>query len=137
MMNLVRFSNPMYRYNDFFNAAYNNQFATEKRCVPAVNVSENETSFVIEFSVPGYSKEQFTLMSDDGILKVKAKVEESEDSAGYRKREFAPRSFERLFNIPENVASESIAASYRNGILEVVLPKREEEPKKQFNIKIE
>lgn len=136
-MNLVRFSNPMYRYNDFLNSEYNNEFATEKQCVLPVNISENEKMFVIEFSVPGYSKDQFTMMSDDGILKIKAQVEDSEASGKYRKREFAPRSFERLFNIPKNVASESIAASYRNGILEVVLPKREEEPKTQINIKIE
>jgi HSP20 family protein len=136
-MNLVRFSNPMYRYNDLFNSEYNNEFAAEKRCAPAVNISENETSFVIEFSVPGYRKEQFSLMSDDGILKVKAQVEDSEASGEYRRREFAPRSFERLFNIPKSVAPDSIAASYQNGILEVVLPKSEEESKKQINIKIE
>jgi HSP20 family protein len=74
----------------------------------------------------------------NGILKVKAEVDENETANDYRKREFATRSFERMFNIPENVNSDEISASYRDGILEVVIPKREkEEINKQVDIKVQ
>ena len=101
---------------------------------PAVNISENEKSFLLEFSAPGFSKENFKVEAEDGTLSVSYEKEEEktpasspdrEEKKNYSRREFRYGSFKRSFTMPENINAESIAARYENGILMVELPKKE------------
>ena len=119
----------------------NSNFAGEQSTLPAVNVKENDNEFLIEVAAPGLTKEDFKLNFDNGKLIISSeKKDEKVEKEGEKltRREFSYQSFQRSFNVPENVVnSDKIAAKYNNGILHVALPKREEikpKPLKQIEI---
>ncbi|WP_310992371.1 Hsp20/alpha crystallin family protein [Aequorivita marina] len=100
--------------------------------IPAVNIIENLPNFVLELAVPGLKKEDFSIEVEEDTLTIASKeVEKDEtDTANektqFLKREFNYKSFERSFNLPENINSEDIQASYNEGVLRITLPKMEE-----------
>jgi len=96
--------------------------------VPAVNIIDNETNFELALAVPGRSKEDFNIAVDDNVLSISAEVKKEEESVreNYTRREFGFTSFKRAFTLPDTVDTEKIKASYENGILNFVLPKKEE-----------
>jgi len=108
----------------FFPAGIN---LTDKGFRPAVNISNHEKSFGLEFAAPGFEKSDFSISTQDGLLIVKAKKEFDKEikKENYTRREFSFNSFERSFSIPENVDTESISAKYNSGILHIELPKME------------
>ncbi len=99
--------------------------------IPAVNIHESEKSFVVEFNVPGYQKENFKVTLDNEVLTVSAEIsnEESVTEKNYSRKEFVLNSFKRSFTIPEIVNSEGMEAKYENGILKILLPKKESSAK--------
>lgn len=106
---------------------------TERKCrwMPATNVTENEQSYQLEMAVPGFTKEDFKIDLEKDILTISAEVEkkdndESKEEMNYRMREFARRNFCRSFSITETIDKDAIKAEYVNGILMVILPKKEE-----------
>ena len=107
--------------------------------VPAVNIKENEKDFELELAVPGRKKEDFIIDVDNDILTVSAetKTEEVDKEENYTRREFSHTSFRRSFTLPDTIAVDDIKASYKNGILRFVLPKKEEAlPKPKRTIKL-
>jgi HSP20 family protein len=101
--------------------------------VPSVNVSENDKEWHIELSAPGFSKEDFKINLEKEVLTISAehKTEEKKEEKNYTRREFSYGSFSRSFRIKEDtVDTEKIAAAYENGILNLTLPKKTEEPLK-------
>ncbi|MDA3930747.1 MAG: Hsp20/alpha crystallin family protein [Prolixibacteraceae bacterium] len=130
-MNLVRFHKPNYMYslNELYNDFFNDVLPTVNKSTaaysPAVNVLENEQSFHLEFSAPGYEKENFIIKNTNGVLTVKAELKEEKENKEYSRKSFAVVSFERSFDLPENVNADKISAKYTNGILSVELPKKE------------
>jgi HSP20 family protein len=110
--------------DDFFTGLWPSKMVAN---MPAVNVVENEMSFDLEVIAPGFKKEDFKINIEGGVLLVSgvSKSEEKEDKKDYKRREYNFSSFERSFQIPENVKSESISAIYENGILKLTLPKME------------
>jgi HSP20 family protein len=100
--------------------------------MPAVNIKENDKSFFLELAVPGMDKKDLKIDISDDVLTIssESKNEIEEEKDGYKRKEFSYSSFCRSFYIPENVNREKIAASYKDGILNVELPKLEEEKSK-------
>lgn len=110
--------------------------------VPAVNISENDDEFSLEVAAPGKTKKDFNLELDNGVLTISSedkREEEKKDSNGrFTRREFSYSSFKRAFSLPESVDSEKISAEYKEGVLKIKLPKREEakvQAKKLIDIK--
>lgn len=109
--------------------------------LPAVNVKENSNEFRIEVAAPGMNKEDFKVNYDNGLLTIssehKNEIEEKEGEKVTR-HEFNYKSFQRSFTVAEDVIkAEKIAANYKNGILYITLPKREEvkpKPAKEIHI---
>lgn len=99
----------------------------QKTEMPAVNISEEKEHFVIEVAAPGLTKDDFEVVVDQGVLHVSAhKTEQSEsEKAGYMHREFNYNSFERAFTVPEHVDANTIDAKYTDGVLSIVLNKKE------------
>jgi len=95
---------------------------------PPVNIKENETNFELEISIPGGNKEDFKIEIDKEVLTVstEVKAEEVKKEESYTRREFAFKSFNRSFTLPNSVDTESIKADYQNGILSFELPKKAE-----------
>lgn len=111
--------------NDFFNNDLTSrEFAGY---VPAVNIIENEKSYNIEVSAPGFEKKDFNVQVEEGILTISGehKTEKNETEQNFVRREFNYGSFSRRFNLVDLVDEEKIDAKYENGILKIVLPKNE------------
>jgi len=103
-----------------------NDFFRENKWIPAVNIKDNKKNFEIDVVAPGFTKEDFDISIENGVLHISAdnkeEIEEKEDL--YTRREFDYRSFTRSFTLPENVnEEEKIEATYCCGILNLVLAK--------------
>ena len=116
-------------------------FADKQSTLPAVNVKENDNEFQIDVAAPGLKKNDFMLNFENGRLTISSeKKEEFEEKEREKitRREFSYQSFQRSFTVPQNIVnSDKISAKYADGILHVILPKREEvKPKPAKQIKI-
>ena len=103
-----------------------------------VNIVENEDSYTLTAEVPGINEKDIDLEIKDGQMTLKGHAEESQEEEGehYRMREFSHRSFERSFTIGEGVDQDHISAKLDNGVLKVVLPKKEEAKPKTVKVEI-
>ena len=133
----TRHFKPMFA-SDFFNEGFDSPVYGSWSGKPAVNIREEEKKFEIEVALPGLKKEDVKIEIEKDMLMISSerKSENEESSNGYTRREFGYNSFCRNFSIPENVDTEKISASFKNGILNVELPKTKEEPKLSRTIKI-
>ena len=105
---------------------------------PAVDVKENEGSFVLTADIPGLTKKDVKISINNRVLNLHGeRKEEKENEDGkfyYRERHIG--SFSRCFQLTEPVNEDGIQASFRNGVLSIELPKLEESPPKDLEIKI-
>jgi HSP20 family protein len=110
-----------------------------KQNVPAANVKETDSEYVLELAIPGRKKENFNVEIDNELLTISSEVknEENKEDDGYTRREFTFSSFKRVFSLPETISMDKINASYEDGILKFVMPKKEEalpKPKRLIEI---
>jgi HSP20 family protein len=100
--------------------------------MPAVNIREDEKNFVLELAIPGVDKKDLKIDINEDVLTISSetKNESEEEKDGYKRKEFSYSSFCRSFYVPENVNRDKIGASYKDGILNIELPKMEEEKSK-------
>ena len=119
--------------SDFFNEDFFPTFNRNSGSLPAVNIREDEKAFYLELAVPGMNKKDLRIEVKDDVLTISSehKEEKQEESEGYRRKEFSFSSFCRSFYLPEDVNGEKIGATYKDGILNVEIPKLEEEKKKE------
>ncbi len=101
--------------------------------IPRANVLETDNDFRVELAAPGYARDDFQVQLDNNMLTIQTELsEDAEDSQiqNYTRREFGYQSFKRSFYLPNTVEAENIEATYRDGILRLVIPKKEEARKK-------
>lgn len=115
-------------------------FMESRRWIPSMNVKETKKTFEIDIAAPGFDKKDFNVSIDNGILEITAenKKEMEKKTEDFTRREYNYSSFSRSFTLPENVnEKEEIDASYKNGILKLVLNKLKEvevAPKKVIEV---
>jgi len=116
-------------------------YSNTNTTLPSVNIKENNEGFKIAVAAPGFDKNDFHIELDNDVLTISSekqiKNEVNEDER-FTKKEFSYQSFTRSFNLSELVESDKITAKYKNGILSVVIPKKEEakpKPARQIAIK--
>lgn len=125
----------------FNNDMFNRDFSETNTTLPSVNIKETEDKFGVEVAVPGFNKKDFNIELNINELTISSeKKEEHEHNGGerYTRREFSYQSFRRTFTLPNTVDGEKISAQYKDGVLHVDIPKREEakpKPPKQIAIK--
>ncbi len=116
--------------SEFFNNDFLDRVEkTASAYMPKANIKEFEKEYVIELAVPGYSKKDFELNVEDDTLKISAKKEvKKEEKEGDKliHSEYFIDSFERSFTLSKNVDADKIEASYKDGIMMVTVPKKEE-----------
>jgi HSP20 family protein len=119
--------------DSFFNDTY-----LRKSWVPSVNVKEDEKCYELDFAVPGLKKDDFKIEVDRGVLTISAEStsEKEETDKKYTRKEYNYSSFSRSFTLPDNVNEEQLEAKYEDGVLKVVLTKKEEEKSNKKTIKI-
>jgi HSP20 family protein len=103
--------------------------------LPAVNIRETKDSYEVEMAAPGMKKEDFKVELDRNILTISSEKSEEHEEQGeeekYSRKEFSYQSFQRSFNLPKEVVDEDkIEARYREGVLHLTIPKREEAKQK-------
>ncbi|MBO3097994.1 Hsp20/alpha crystallin family protein [Gelidibacter pelagius] len=107
--------------------------------LPAVNIKENADEFFLEIAVPGMKKSDFNIDVDNKVLSISSETREEQEhkEENYTRREFGYSSFKRTFTLPDTIESDKISAQYKEGILTVHLPKKEEakdKPAKRITI---
>ena len=104
--------------------------ASNNNSVPAVNVKETDSAFELEMAAPGMEKSDFKIELNQNTLVISSqkehKVEERSEDGKYSRKEFSYHSFSRSFNLPEDlVNADEINANYKDGILHILIPKKE------------
>ena len=106
---------------------------------PAVDVIESEKAYEITAELPGMDEKNIDVKVADGTLTIKGEKQEEkeEKKKDYYLRERSFGSFERSFAIPEGVDADKIEASFKKGVLTLMLPKKPEaqKPAKKIDVK--
>lgn len=129
---LIDMQQEMNRMFDEFFGERHTEIA-EGNWMPSVDVSENETAFVVRAELPGMSQDDIELNLQDNVLTLKGekKQEKQDDKGNYHRSECCYGGFSRSFSLPASVQSEGISAIFKEGVLEITLLKVEEtRPKK-------
>ena len=101
-------------------------------CIPAVNIIEGKDEFRIEVAAPGLDKKDFTIDVKNNVLFISSEKREEDEKKEEKimRREFSYSSFKRSFSLPDSVDSDKISASHKDGVLSIMIPKREEAKEK-------
>lgn len=127
--------------DDWFSRDFNTLLNENARwTTPSVNIKETDDHFGLEVAAPGLKKSDFNIELDNGLLTISSekKVEDTLEEGHYTRKEYSYQSFKRTFTLPDSVDAAGISAVYEDGILNVVLPKKEEaktQPPKNIEIK--
>ena len=138
-MMLVPRRNNFDLFDDFFDDGF---FPKKERNLMRTDIKEKKNEYVIDIDLPGFSKENINLSLKNGYLDVSAKVEQNnddEEESKFVRRERFYGECSRSFYVGEDITEEDIDAEFKNGILKIEIPKKEEVKKadetKQIEIK--
>ena len=119
---------------DLFNWGLNN-FSDTNTTIPAVNIKETPDDYVVEVAAPGMTKKDFRVQLEGNTLTIgseKTSKKEDDEDVRYISREFSYQSFSRTFNLQKDVVdTERIQAKYEDGVLHLLIPKKEHAKQKQ------
>src|SRR3954464_15951771 len=105
--------------------------------MPTVDIYENKEQIVLEAELPGMNREDFDLSIENNIITLRGerRFEKKDDGDNYHRVERAYGTFTRSFTLPQTVSAEGATAEYKNGVLRVALPKREEVKARRIEVK--
>ena len=145
IMSLVKFSNQVpslfdrFFEGDLFDWS-NRNYSQTNTTLPSVNIKEKADEFQVDVAAPGFDKNDFKLELHHDLLTISSEKQienETKENEQFTKREFSYQSFSRSFTLPNIADAEGIGASYKNGILHISIPKKEEaKPKPSRMIEI-
>lgn len=123
-------------FNDFFGRANQDQNLTT--WAPAVDIYEGEHELVVKADLPDIKPEELDIRVENNILTIRGerKFENKVDEKNYLRVERAYGSFARSFSLANTVNSDAIKADYKDGVLTLVVPKREEAKPKQIKVNV-
>ncbi len=124
-------------FSDFVDEFFNNTPAFRRDAfMPSVDISEDETGFDIQVSLPGMKKKDIKVDLDNSRLTISGerKLEKEDEKKNYYRMETAYGTFSRTFHLPDNVDEKSIKATYEDGILNVSIKKDKDKARKQIEI---
>jgi HSP20 family protein len=104
--------------------------------MPAVDVWETDKELVLAFDLPGIPEDKIAVELEDNVLTVSGERERTQEHSTDRFYRFERRygSFSRSVTLPTGVSEDSIQADYKDGVLEVRVPKPEEQKPKRIRI---
>lgn len=114
-------------FHDFQNIALGRSPFEKSDFLPHIDVGENEKEIHVSAELPGMTEKDIEVTLENNILTIKGekKAEEEHKNRDYRYMERRYGAFYRTIPIPDQVESEKIGAYFKNGILNIVLPKKE------------
>jgi HSP20 family protein len=103
---------------------------------PSVDIFENDSDIVVKVEAPGMNAKDFDLRIENNVLMVKGErtFEKETKEENYHRVEREYGSFSRSFALPTAVKEDKVTAEYKDGILKIVLPKKEEVKPKSIKI---
>jgi HSP20 family protein len=103
---------------------------------PAVDLVEEDDSFVVTVDLPGFERDEVEIRVTDSTLSVEARHEEEldEESERYIRRERRHETIQRSIHLPDEIDTENVKARMKNGVLTVTLPKLEAEEAQTIEI---
>ena len=103
---------------------------------PPVDINETEEFIILRAELPGMDKKDIEVEANDNILTLKGerRFEKNVQEENYHRMERSYGNFHRVFTLPYKVNEEGIKARYRNGILEIVLMKVQEQKPKYIKV---
>lgn len=131
-MNLIRYQPAALDLADNVSRWFDDMFVdfpTGRSSLPAVDVRETESEYLMEVDLPGQSEKDIEVKLDNSLLTISSKKEEKKEEKqeekknGYLMRERRAQSFCRSFVLPEAVDKEKIGAEFKNGVLQLRFPK--------------
>lgn len=125
-----RFSDIM---DEFFNEAVS---VRRNNFTPSIDISETDNQFLISAELPGMKKEDINIDLENSRLTISGErsFKKEEEGKKFHRVETRYGSFNRSFQLPDNVDEESIEASYEDGLLNISIDKDEDKVKKQIEI---
>jgi HSP20 family protein len=122
------------------NAAYDNLTKRFNDCncnnsIPSANITESEKFYRIEMAMPGVDKSRIEIKHENQLLTVSVKETENQEQEQTEEKQYYHREYDytvssRSFRTGDKIDADQITAQYENGILTIVLPKKEEFAKK-------
>jgi HSP20 family protein len=103
---------------------------------PAVDIKEEENQFVIHADIPGVNPEDIDISMENGVLTLKGEknTEAKTEKDNYKRVERIYGSFYRRFSLPDTADNDAINAKCKNGVLDIVIPKREAVKPKKISV---
>ncbi len=125
-------------FGDFLGRVPARRAEPAQRWCPAVDIYENEDSLHIDVEIPGMKKEEIRVSLENNVLSLRGEKKQQKEvkEVNYYRWERRHDSFSRAFELPMPVQSDKINASYKNGVLSVVLPKTEQVKPKDIPIEV-
>ena len=105
---------------------------------PAVDIYENDEFVVVKAELPGVEKDRISVEVKEGILTLRGErgFDRELKEESYHRIERAYGSFQRSFSLPVSVDQEKVTARFQEGVLEVKLPKKDQEKPKQIEVDV-
>ena len=131
MMMIPRKRNEFDLFDDFFGR--DDFFPRRESQIMKTDIKEKKDKYVIQMDLPGYEKDNIDLQLKDGYLEVTASVEKEEDNSKDEKFVHKERFYghcSRSFYVGDEISEEDIHAQFKNGILEIDIPKKD--PKEEL-----
>ena len=125
-------------FDDFFNRDLFNwgtsNFSDTNTTIPAVNIKETAENYEVDVAAPGMTKKDFKVELDGNALTISSeRTNQKDENEGerYARKEFSYQSFQRTFTLQKDVVDiDKIQAKYENGLLQLLIPKKEEAKQK-------
>ena len=136
--NIFDLSRDANRLFDSFRGNGNGEAPLPAAFRPSVDIAENNDEYVVTADLPGIDREDLDVTVADGRLTIRGERRQNgESTTGPTRRvERVYGTFTRSFELPAEVKADHIAATYRDGVLSVTVPKAEEAKPKQIEVKI-
>jgi HSP20 family protein len=105
---------------------------------PRVDISETDHEFIIKAEIPEVGKEDVKVTVDNNVLTIRGERKQEKDEKGkkFHRVERYYGTFARSFTLPENVEQAKIEASFKEGVLNLRLPKTEKVRAKEIEVKV-
>jgi HSP20 family protein len=125
-------------FSDLFDGHYERRQPNRSTWYPAVDVLESKDSYLVRAELPGMKKEDIKVEVKDGMLTISGESKEEKPAEGveYRHVERVATKFWRSFSLPEIAKQDGIEAAYKDGILEIRVPKAEEAKPRQIEVSV-
>src|SRR5262245_34147239 len=122
-------------FNELFGRTQESNLTT---WAPAVDIFESEHELVVKADLPDVKPEELDIRVENNILTIRGerKFEKKVDEKNYLRVERSYGSFSRSFSLANTVNSEAIKADYKDGVLTLTIPKREEAKPKQIKVNV-